>query len=104
MNQATSQFFGGMGGITCNKLLQLLINPNFYAFSQIMFFSVMQLHGKQTHYKLYKEVKDAGFGIKPDKLASIVESHDTNGLELHGGIQGLARELSVSLDDAWCLF
>ncbi|XP_040994555.1 calcium-transporting ATPase 4, plasma membrane-type-like [Juglans microcarpa x Juglans regia] len=58
--------------------------------------------GKQTHYKLYKEVKDAGFGIEPDKLASIVESHHTNDLEHHGGIHGLARELSVSLDDGVC--
>ncbi|KAG2671737.1 hypothetical protein I3760_13G009000 [Carya illinoinensis] len=54
--------------------------------------------GKESHYKLSKEVRDAGFGIEPDKLASIVGSHDTKDLEHHGGVQGLARELSVSLD------
>lgn len=55
--------------------------------------------GKQAHYNLSKEVRDAGFGIEPDELASIVQSQDIKGLEHHEGVQGLARELSVSLVD-----
>ncbi|XP_050283502.1 calcium-transporting ATPase 4, plasma membrane-type-like isoform X3 [Quercus robur] len=54
---------------------------------------------KKTHYKLSNEVKDAGFGIEPDELASIVRTHDSKGLVSHGGLEGLARELSVSLKD-----
>ncbi|XP_065635397.1 calcium-transporting ATPase 4, plasma membrane-type-like [Quercus suber] len=54
---------------------------------------------KKTHYKLSNEVRDAGFGIEPDELASIVRTHDSKGLESHGGLEGLARELSVSLKD-----
>ncbi|XP_065625837.1 calcium-transporting ATPase 4, plasma membrane-type [Quercus suber] len=53
----------------------------------------------KTHYKLSNEVKDAGFGIEPDELASIVRTHDSKGLVSHGGLEGLARELSVSLKD-----
>ncbi|KAL4600835.1 hypothetical protein ACB092_11G228700 [Castanea dentata] len=54
---------------------------------------------KKTHYKLSNEVRDAGFGIEPDELASIVRTHDSKGLGSHGGLEGLARELSVSLKD-----
>ncbi|KAK4592075.1 hypothetical protein RGQ29_016529 [Quercus rubra] len=54
---------------------------------------------KKTHYKLSNEARDAGFGIEPDELASIVRTHDSRGLVSHGGLEGLARELSVSLKD-----
>ncbi|KAL0007033.1 hypothetical protein SO802_008535 [Lithocarpus litseifolius] len=54
---------------------------------------------KKTHYMLSIEVRDAGFGIEPDELASIVRTHDSKGLVSHGGLEGLARELSVSLKD-----
>uniref|UniRef100_A0A7N2LD18 Calcium-transporting ATPase n=1 Tax=Quercus lobata TaxID=97700 RepID=A0A7N2LD18_QUELO len=57
------------------------------------------IEDKKTHYKLSNEVRDAGFGIEPDELASIVRTHDSKGLVSHGGLEGLARELSVSLKD-----
>ncbi|KAK6928812.1 Cation-transporting P-type ATPase, C-terminal [Dillenia turbinata] len=53
----------------------------------------------KVDYKLSKEVKQAGFGIDPDKLASIVRSHDSKDLNSHGGVEGLAEKVSVSLGD-----
>ncbi|XP_012072831.1 putative calcium-transporting ATPase 11, plasma membrane-type [Jatropha curcas] len=52
-----------------------------------------------VEYKLSKDVRQAGFGIDPDQLASIVRSHDSKALALHGGVEGLARHVSVSLND-----
>ena len=68
-----------------------------YHFSTIYIF--LPHADKKTHYKLSNEVRDAGFGIEPDELASIVRTHDSKGLVSHGGLEGLARELSVSLKD-----
>ncbi|KAA8520192.1 hypothetical protein F0562_014448 [Nyssa sinensis] len=56
-----------------------------------------------VEHKLSEEVRLAGFGIEPDELASIVRSHDIKGSELHGGVEGFARKVSVSLND-WCCF
>ncbi|TQD89171.1 hypothetical protein C1H46_025293 [Malus baccata] len=55
--------------------------------------------GNRGDYNLPKEVKDAGFGIDPEEIASFARSHDTKGLEGHGGVSGLAGEVSVSLED-----
>lgn len=44
---------------------------------------------------LSKEIQDAGFGINPDELASIVRSHDTKCLEHHEGVEGLAKAVRV---------
>ena len=68
-----------------------------YHFSTIYIF--LPHADKKTHYKLSNEVRDAGFGIEPDELASIVRTHDSKGLVSHGGLEGLARELCVSLKD-----
>lgn len=48
---------------------------------------------------LPKEIQEAGFGIAPDELASIVRSHDSKSLEHHEGVEGLARSVSVSLEE-----
>ncbi|KAH7528029.1 hypothetical protein FEM48_Zijuj05G0028400 [Ziziphus jujuba var. spinosa] len=50
------------------------------------------------HYKLTKQVSDAGFSIEPDELASIIRAHDAKGVEQHGGVEGLARDICVSLN------
>ncbi|KAI5311185.1 hypothetical protein L3X38_000389 [Prunus dulcis] len=55
--------------------------------------------GNRGRYNLSKEVRDAGFGIEPDEIASFARSHDNKGLEGHGGIAGLAGDISVSLKD-----
>ncbi|CAI9769746.1 unnamed protein product [Fraxinus pennsylvanica] len=49
-----------------------------------------------------EEVRQAGFSIDPDDLASIVRSHDLKRLESHGGLEELARKLSVSLEKGVC--
>ncbi|KAL2478339.1 Calcium-transporting ATPase 4 [Forsythia ovata] len=49
-----------------------------------------------------EEVRQAGFSIDPDDLASIVRSHDLKQLESHGGLEELGRKLSVSLEKGVC--
>ncbi|KAK7258196.1 hypothetical protein RIF29_32713 [Crotalaria pallida] len=53
----------------------------------------------RSAYMLSKEVREAGFGIEPNELGSIVRSHDRKCLEGHGGTDGLARHVCVSLQD-----
>lgn len=52
--------------------------------------------------QISEEVKQAGFSIDPDDLASIVRSHDLKQLESHLGLEGLARKLSVSMEKGVC--
>ncbi|KAH8512502.1 hypothetical protein H0E87_005959 [Populus deltoides] len=52
-----------------------------------------------VEHKLSDNVRQTGFGIGPDELAALARSHDINDLESHGGVEGLAREVSVSLND-----
>ncbi|XWS56814.1 hypothetical protein CRYUN_Cryun09bG0118100 [Craigia yunnanensis] len=55
--------------------------------------------GKRVQYKLSEDVTRAGFGIGADELAFIVGSHDMKSFEDHGGVEGLAKKVSVSLTD-----
>ncbi|RDX68388.1 putative calcium-transporting ATPase 11, plasma membrane-type, partial [Mucuna pruriens] len=48
---------------------------------------------------LSKEIEEAGFGIEPEKLASIVRSRNTKTLENHKGVEGVARDICVSLKE-----
>ncbi|KAK9283675.1 hypothetical protein L1049_011925 [Liquidambar formosana] len=52
-----------------------------------------------VEHKLSEEVSQAGFAIEPDELASIVRAHDIKGLEQHGGVEGFAGKVRVSVDD-----
>ncbi|XP_041024479.1 calcium-transporting ATPase 4, plasma membrane-type-like [Juglans microcarpa x Juglans regia] len=54
--------------------------------------------GGRAEYKLSEETREAGFSIHPDELASIVRGHDIKGLKIHGGVEGIARKVSVSLN------
>ncbi|CAJ1934177.1 unnamed protein product [Sphenostylis stenocarpa] len=55
--------------------------------------------GGSGGYMLSNETQEAGFGIEPDELASIVRSHDNKCLELHEGVEGIARAVRVSLHE-----
>ncbi|KAF5176309.1 Calcium-transporting atpase [Thalictrum thalictroides] len=55
--------------------------------------------GNRVAFILSEETKQAGFGIDPDELASVVRAHDYNLLKQHGGVEGIAGKVSVSLDD-----
>ncbi|KAJ7976747.1 Calcium-transporting ATPase [Quillaja saponaria] len=55
--------------------------------------------GGRAEYKLSEEAREAGFGIDPDEIASIVRSHDSKSLKGHGGVEGISRKLSVSLNE-----
>ncbi|GKU92237.1 hypothetical protein SLEP1_g5994 [Rubroshorea leprosula] len=55
--------------------------------------------GNRAEYKLSDEVKQAGFHIEPNELESVSRSHDTKTLESHGGLEGLAKKVSISLKD-----
>ncbi|GAB2295561.1 Alpha carbonic anhydrase 4 [Dionaea muscipula] len=48
--------------------------------------------------KVSRETQDAGFGIEPDELASIVRTHDKKTLDYQGGVEGIAKKVSVCLD------
>ncbi|THU66007.1 hypothetical protein C4D60_Mb05t09670 [Musa balbisiana] len=54
--------------------------------------------GAKTEHQLSEEVRKAGYFINPDELASIARGHDKKRLRNHGGVNGVAREVSVSLD------
>ncbi|KAL8095357.1 putative calcium-transporting ATPase 11, plasma membrane-type [Apium graveolens] len=45
------------------------------------------------------EAIGAGYKIHPDKIAKIVRSRDIKGLEDHQGVNGLAAEVNVSLEE-----
>ncbi|KAG4183632.1 hypothetical protein ERO13_A09G121500v2 [Gossypium hirsutum] len=53
-------------------------------------------------YKITDEVRQAKFGIEPDELASIVHGHDIKRLKSHGGVDGIAEKVTVSLDEGVC--
>ncbi|GAV82155.1 E1-E2_ATPase domain-containing protein/Cation_ATPase_C domain-containing protein/Hydrolase domain-containing protein [Cephalotus follicularis] len=55
--------------------------------------------GARPEYKLSDEMREAGFGIGPDELATIVRSHDIKGLKSNGGVEGVAGKVLVSLDE-----
>nr|POE71717.1 putative calcium-transporting atpase 11, plasma membrane-type [Quercus suber] len=55
--------------------------------------------GGRPEYKLPDEDRAAGFSIHPDELASIVRGHDIKGLKIHGGVEGIARKICVSLNE-----
>ncbi|RDX68387.1 putative calcium-transporting ATPase 11, plasma membrane-type, partial [Mucuna pruriens] len=55
--------------------------------------------GSRGGSMLSKDIQEAGFGIEPDELASIVRSHDTKCLEQHEGVEGVARHVRVSLQE-----
>ncbi|OVA07295.1 Cation-transporting P-type ATPase [Macleaya cordata] len=52
----------------------------------------------RAEYKLSEEARQAGYAIHPNELASIVRTHEFKALKVHGGVEGVARKLSVSLD------
>ncbi|KAL2320723.1 hypothetical protein Fmac_029692 [Flemingia macrophylla] len=54
--------------------------------------------GNRVEYKLSSEARDAGFGIHPDEIASIVRGHDNKTLDDFGGVEAIVRKLSVSVD------
>ncbi|KAK1427763.1 hypothetical protein QVD17_16457 [Tagetes erecta] len=53
----------------------------------------------RTERKVSEEVVQAGYDIEPEDLAYIVRSHNTKTYDFHGGLQGLARKIKVSLRD-----
>ncbi|KAG5539135.1 hypothetical protein RHGRI_019629 [Rhododendron griersonianum] len=55
--------------------------------------------GSRTEHKLSDSVRQSGFDIEPDELASIVRSHNSKALVSHGGVDGCATKISVSLKD-----
>ncbi|XP_061338998.1 calcium-transporting ATPase 4, plasma membrane-type-like isoform X2 [Gastrolobium bilobum] len=52
----------------------------------------------RVEYKPSEEAREAGFGIHPDDIASIVRSHDYKNLNNIGGVEAIARKLTVSVD------
>ncbi|CAN4106603.1 unnamed protein product [Withania somnifera] len=55
--------------------------------------------GAELAEHLPEEARESGFGINPDKLASIVGSYDIKTLKKLGGVEGLAGKLKVSSNE-----
>ncbi|ERN05168.1 hypothetical protein AMTR_s00053p00213400 [Amborella trichopoda] len=55
--------------------------------------------GGDEDYALSEEARRAGFGIDAKELSSIVRGHDHNRLKSNGGVEGIARKVSSSLND-----
>ncbi|CAL9236485.1 unnamed protein product [Arabidopsis halleri] len=53
----------------------------------------------RPEYKLSDEEKQAGFSIEADELASMVRKNDTKSLAHKGGVEEIAKKISVSLDE-----
>lgn len=49
--------------------------------------------------ELSEETREAGFGINPDKLASLVRNHELKALGSIRGVEGIAAKLKVSLHE-----
>lgn len=69
------------------------------AFISFLSSSLCYVAGGRNEYTLSEEAREAGFSIHPDELASVVRSHDIRALRVQGGVEGIARKVSVSLDD-----
>ncbi|KAG8053982.1 hypothetical protein GUJ93_ZPchr0001g31567 [Zizania palustris] len=54
---------------------------------------------EQRTYVLPEIARRCGFSISAEELATIVRRHDSKGLRLHSGVEGIARKVSVSLTD-----
>ncbi|KAI4300812.1 hypothetical protein L6164_034146 [Bauhinia variegata] len=55
--------------------------------------------GSRPEYQLPEEARQAGFIIHPDEIASTVRAHDFKNFVKLGGVEGVARKLSVSVDE-----
>ncbi|XP_071690097.1 putative calcium-transporting ATPase 11, plasma membrane-type isoform X1 [Rutidosis leptorrhynchoides] len=54
---------------------------------------------KHIKFVFMSKVVQAGYDIEPEDLAYIVRSHNNKTYDFHGGLQGLARKIKVSLRD-----
>ncbi|KAH6810678.1 autoinhibited Ca2+-ATPase 11 [Perilla frutescens var. frutescens] len=54
---------------------------------------------RTSNQKIPDDVKQAGYNVSADDLASIVRSHDLKRLDSHGGVDGIAKKLSVSVEN-----
>ncbi|KAL5222196.1 hypothetical protein ABZP36_026909 [Zizania latifolia] len=54
---------------------------------------------EQHTYPLPEIARRCGYSISAEELATIVRRHDSKGLRLHSGVEGIARKVSVSLTD-----
>lgn len=84
----------------CSSSMVLsILNRIFYLVISILFNPVFRCAaGGRYEYRLSEEAREAGFDIHPDELASIGRSHDVRALKSHGGVDGVARKISVSLN------
>ncbi|KAG9454755.1 hypothetical protein H6P81_007659 [Aristolochia fimbriata] len=55
--------------------------------------------GNRADHELPEEVTSAGFLVDPNDLASIVRGHDLKKFKVHGGLNGIAQKVAVSLNE-----
>ncbi|KAL1330457.1 hypothetical protein AAHE18_12G111000 [Arachis hypogaea] len=52
-----------------------------------------------VEYELSEKTRESGFRIEPDDIATLVSAHDLKNFKKIGGAEGIARKLSVSVND-----
>ena len=93
MQKAALHFIEGMDFIE-----SLIMNCSYKHFISLKFIFFSGAAGHRIEYILSEEVRQAGYEIEPDELASLARTHDMMGLESNGGAEGLAGKVRVSLD------
>jgi len=53
---------------------------------------------KHKDYRITEDIRNAGFSINPDELASITSKHDAKALKMHGGVDGVSKKIRSALD------
>ncbi|KAL3034129.1 hypothetical protein AAZX31_02G175600 [Glycine max] len=53
----------------------------------------------QAEYKVSEKTREAGFGIEPDDIASVVRGHDYTNYKKIGQVEGIIEKLRASVDD-----
>ncbi|KAF8656713.1 hypothetical protein HU200_060504 [Digitaria exilis] len=53
---------------------------------------------KNKEYQVTEDIRNAGFSINPDELASITSKHDVKALRMHGEVDGISKKIRSTFD------
>nr|CAB3463002.1 unnamed protein product [Digitaria exilis] len=53
---------------------------------------------KNKEYRVTEDIRNAGFSINPDELASITSKHDVKALRMHGEVDGISKKIRSTFD------
>ncbi|XP_074286529.1 putative calcium-transporting ATPase 11, plasma membrane-type [Silene latifolia] len=58
---------------------------------------------RKDSYEVSEKVREAGYNIHPDELASIVRGHNLQDLKSNGGVEGISQKISATMKDGLTL-